>query len=129
MRAFVVSMVGLVALGCSPGIVLTRDGERVTAVEPADVPAECEMVGDVSIGIPPDAARPRTEEQLLMLMRNKAAEAGATHVMVESRERRGQGGDVHYRGRARAYVCPREPTDNVVSASAGAGTGVDTTGE
>ena len=59
------------------------------------------MLGDVSIGIPPDAARPRTEEQLVILMRNRAAESGATHVMVESREQRGTGTEEHWAGRAR----------------------------
>jgi hypothetical protein len=102
------SVVVLAATGCSTGIVLTDRGARVHDVSPTDVPGGCTMLGDVSIGIPPDAARPRTEEQLVILMRNRAAESGATHVMVESRERRGTGVDEHYSGRARGYRCPDE---------------------
>lgn len=100
------SVLALAAAGCSTGIVLTDRGARVHDVSPTEVPAGCTMLGDVSIGIPPDAARPRTEEQLVILMRNRAAESGATHVMVESRERRGSGVDEHWVGRARGYRCP-----------------------
>ena len=102
------SIVALAA-GCSTGIVLTDRGARVHDVSPTEVPGGCTMLGDVSIGIPPDAARPRTEEQLIILMRNRAAESGATHVMVESREQRATGAEEHWAGRARGYRCPDEP--------------------
>ena len=109
------SIVALAAAGCSTGIVLTDRGARVHDVSPTEVPGGCTMLGDVSIGIPPDAARPRTEEQLVILMRNRAAESGATHVMVESREQRGTGTEEHWAGRARGYRCPDEPATPVAA--------------
>jgi hypothetical protein len=81
----------------------------VQEVTAANVPPGCRLLGDVSIGIPPDAGRPRTEEQLVMLMRNKAAELGGTHVLVESREQRTEAGQQHYVGRGVTYVCPETP--------------------
>ncbi len=102
---FVIS--ALFASACSTAIVLTDRGEAVRKIEATDLPGGCRLVGDVSIGIPPDAARPRTEEELAFLMRNKAGERGATHVIVESSERQRDvaTGD-YYLGRGLAYTCP-----------------------
>ena len=95
----------LLATGCTLGISLTDRGTAVSEIAQADVPPGCTLVGDVAIGIPPDAARPRTEEQLVILMRNKAGEMGATHVVVVSRVPRGEGGSAHYVGQGTAYRC------------------------
>lgn len=109
-HASFVSVLSLaLATACSTGITLTGGGERVQHVSPADVPVGCNLLGDVAIGIPPDAARPRTEEQLIILMRNKAAEIGGTHVIVDSKSREeGAGGEEYWRGRGVAYACPEE---------------------
>lgn len=115
-RPKLLTPIALLAAGCATGIVLTDPGARVQDVAPTEVPAGCEMLGDVSIGIPPDAARPRTEEELVTLMRNKAAESGATHVMVESREQRGTATEPAYAGRARAYRCPEGEPEPVAPA-------------
>jgi hypothetical protein len=95
--------------GCATGITLTDAGEDVRHVQLADMPTGCNLLGDVAIGIPPDAARPRTEEDLVVLMRNKAGEMGGNHLIVESTdERTGQGGEPYYIGRGVAYACPEE---------------------
>lgn len=94
------------ALGaCSTALQLTDRGTLVTAVEGTEVPDGCTIIGDVGIGIPPDAGRPGTEEELVVLMRNKTAQMGGTHVVIEMRDRREDGGSVHYVGRGRAYRC------------------------
>ncbi len=111
--------------GCVTGIGLTNRGSHVQNVSQADAPLGCELMGDVAIGIPPDAGRPRTEEQLVTLMRNKAGEVGGTHVVVDfSEQRTGAGGEPYYVGRGRAYAChgtpetapheEREPIDDEV---------------
>lgn len=105
-RQLALAMAITAATGCATGIILTERGARVQEVATADIPTGCQMLGDVSIGIPPDAARPRTEEQLVTLMRNKAAEIGGTHVLVESREPRTEAGREHFVGRGVAYRCP-----------------------
>lgn len=106
-RVCAVLATALIATGCATGITLTERGSRVTNVSQADAPFGCELMGDVGIGIPPDAARPRTEDQLVILMRNKAAEIGATHVVVDmSEQRTGNAGEIYYVGRGRAYACP-----------------------
>ena len=110
-RELTVIVALVVATGCTTGIALTDRGAHVTRVAAADVPAGCRLVGDVAVGTPPDAGRPRTEEQLEMLMRNKAGESGATHVLIEQSELRGE----HWVGRGIAYACP-EPAAREVSA-------------
>ncbi len=105
----------VIAAGCTTGIALTDRGAEVTRIADADIAPGCRLLGDVAIGIPPDAGRPRTEEQLEMLMRNKAGEVGATHVVVEQSEDRGE----HWVGRGRAYRCPETPPPTVSAATAG----------
>ena len=63
-------------IGCSTSIALTDAGSRVQHIPRTEIPAGCRLVGDVAIGIPPDAATPRTEEELSILMRNKAGQEG-----------------------------------------------------
>lgn len=92
-------------MGCSGGIQLTERGTGVQQVTQAQMPGGCRLVGDVAIGLPPDAARPRTEEQLAMLMRNKAGEMGANYVVTETSEQRTEGGTDHWVGRGVAYTC------------------------
>ena len=84
--------------GCVGGIQLTERGSAVQHVTQAQMPGGCRLVGDVAIGLPPDAARPRTEEQLSMLMRNKAGEMGANHVVTETSEQRTDAGTDHWVG-------------------------------
>lgn len=105
----------VVATGCTTGIALTDRGSHVTTVSSVDLPPGCRLLSDVAIGIPPDAARPRTEEQLVMLMRNKAGEIGGTHVLIEQSEARGEA----WVGRGRAYACPETEPPTVSAASAG----------
>ena len=94
------------ALGaCSTALQLTDRGTLVSAVESSSIPDGCSIVGDVGIGIPPDAGRPSTEEELIILMRNKTGLMNGTHLVVEMRDRREDGGSVHYVGRGRAYRC------------------------
>jgi hypothetical protein len=90
---------------CSTALQLTDRGTLVTPIEGTHVPDGCTIVGDVGIGIPPDAGHPGTEEELVILMRNKTAEMGGSHVVIEMRDRREDGGSVHYVGRGRAYHC------------------------
>ncbi len=47
------NVLAVLLAGCSTGISLTGGGASVRDVAPVDVPAGCEMLGDVSIGIPP----------------------------------------------------------------------------
>jgi hypothetical protein len=99
----------IVALGCSSAIVLTDEGQTVQRVTDAEKPGGCRLLGDVAIGVPPDAARPRTEEELFVLMRNKAGEADGTHVVVDSTEQRDASTERPYWvGRGRSYACPEE---------------------
>jgi hypothetical protein len=95
------------ALGaCSTAIALTDRGTTVTEVGATGMPDGCALIGDVSIGIPPDAGRPGTEAELVILMRNKAGQMGGTHVLVESRTHRDDDGpNGHWVGRGRAYRC------------------------
>jgi hypothetical protein len=74
----------ILATGCATSIALTSGGTRVEHVQAADVPPGCNLLGDVPIGIPPDAARPRTEEQLVILMRNKTHEMGGNRVIIDT---------------------------------------------
>lgn len=109
-RSSILLVTLLLAFGCATGITLTGEGRRVQRVQVADMPTGCNLLGDVAIGIPPDAARARTEEELIVLMRNKAGENGATHLIVESTDHRtGRGGEPYYSGRGTAYACPNEP--------------------
>ncbi|MFK7987280.1 MAG: hypothetical protein AB8I08_14745 [Sandaracinaceae bacterium] len=110
--AHLLALSAFLSLGCSTGISLTSAGEGVRRVSAADAPTGCNLLGDVAIGIPPDAARPRTEEQLVILMRNKAGLLGGNHVVVDSTdERRDEGAtEPHWVGRGVAYACPIEAT-------------------
>jgi len=103
------ALIGLALAGCATGIQLTDAGEGVRHVSRADMPTSCNLLGDVAIGIPPDAARPRTEEELIMLMRNKTGELGGNYVVLDSSttEQDSDGRD-YYRGRGIGYACPEE---------------------
>lgn len=99
----------LLLTACATGITLTGGGAQVEYVSRADMPVGCNLLGDVAIGIPPDAARPRTEEQLVILMRNKAAELGGTHVIIDSKSQEtAAAGEEYWRGRGVAYACPED---------------------
>jgi len=99
----------LTLAGCATGIQLTEAGEGVRHVSRADMPTSCNLLGDVAIGIPPDAARPRTQEELILLMRNKTGELGGNYVVLDSSstEQDSDGRD-YYRGRGIGYACPEE---------------------
>lgn len=118
-------LIGLaLASGCSTGITLTSAGAGVEHIQAADTPVGCNLLGDVAIGIPPDAARPRTEETMITLMRNKAGEQGATHVVVESSESRRTEGEAeaHWVGRGIAYACDEDaPSSRAPVEDRGAG--------
>ena len=95
--------------GCSTGVVLTDEGTQVQNVSDVDMPTGCNLLGDVRIGIPPDAAMPSTRDELAILMRNKAGAMGGTHVVLEqAEERQRANGEPYFRGRGRAYACPDE---------------------
>jgi hypothetical protein len=98
-------------LGCAHRIVLTAEGATVQTTDNADLALECRLLYDVSIGVPPDAARPRTEEQLLMLMRNKVGQSGGNVLVVDSTDARTEGASAYYVGRGRAYRCPEQGAD------------------
>ncbi len=93
--------------GCGSEVALTPAGHHVVEVSEADLPDNCTLLGDVAIGWPPDAARPRTQKQLVLLMRNKTAEQGGNHVVLDSAQERHENGHPYYVGRARAYDCHR----------------------
>ena len=93
--------------GCSTAIQLTDQGQGVRHITRADMPGGCNLLGDIAIGIPPDAARPRTEEELHILMRNKTGELGGNHLVVDSaQQREDASGNPYYRGRGIGYACP-----------------------
>jgi hypothetical protein len=100
----------MLALGaCSTALTLTDRGTTVTEVGSTGMPDGCSLIGDVSIGVPPDAGRPDSEAELAILMRNKAGQLGGTHVLIESRQRHDDGGGrEHWTGHGRAYRC--DPT-------------------
>ena len=92
--------------GCAHQFALTTGGTNVKLIERSQLPDGCRVIADVSIGIPPDASVANTEAELRILMRNKAADMGATHVVVEQTEQRpGPDGIDHYVGSASAYGC------------------------
>ncbi|MEM9194996.1 MAG: hypothetical protein AAGF12_37810 [Myxococcota bacterium] len=96
-------------VGCSTAILLTPAGQRVNAVDDAERPASCRLIRDIPIGIPPDGAQPPTEEEMVFLMRNKAGEENATHLVVDYRELQNPDGNRPYwTGRGRAYRCEEE---------------------
>ena len=98
----------VLATACSAGISLTERGTLVHNVSRVDLPTGCNLLGDVSIGIPPDAARPRSEEELMILMRNKAGELGGNHVILDqSSSHPGNQGELIWSGRGIAYACPQ----------------------
>ncbi len=106
MIARIVVALALSLAGCSTALTLTEEGRTVHEVSQADVPDGCRLMSNVVIGMPPDGARPRTEAELAILMRNKAAEVGGTHVVIEFREQRGTGDAAYHVGRGTAYSCP-----------------------
>ncbi|HHH27123.1 MAG TPA: hypothetical protein ENK57_02070 [Polyangiaceae bacterium] len=96
--------------GCSTAIQLTDAGRGVQHVSRADMPTGCNLLGDIAIGIPPDAARPRTEEELHILMRNKTGELGGNHFVLDSmQEEQDASGAAYFRGRGIGYACPVAP--------------------
>lgn len=105
-----VAAVAAAATGCSTSIALTDKGQGVSRVTDAEKPGGCRLIGDVSIGVPPDAARPPTEDDLVTLMRNKAGTMGGTHVVVDSRDQRNPESETgsYWVGHGRAYACPQE---------------------
>ena len=127
-----VSLLSLTLLaGCATGITLTGGGSNVRHVSAADVPVGCNLLGDVAIGIPPDAARPRTEDELVILMRNKAAEIGGTHVIIESKnQHQDSAGEDYWRGRGIAYACPEDTgPDPLLQESSGSETSTEAPAE
>jgi hypothetical protein len=93
-------------VGCAHTFTLTTGGTKVKLVEHSALPDGCRVIADVSIGIPPDAAVANSEAELSILFRNKAADMGADHVVVEQTEQRpGADGINHYVGSASAYAC------------------------
>ena len=108
-RSFSSLIAILLCAGCATGISLTTRGSLVRNVPPNDVPVGCNVLGDVPIGIPPDAARPHSQEELVILMRNKAGELGGNYVIVDSSDHgAGPDGAVYYFGRGRAYSCSED---------------------
>lgn len=105
-----VAAVAAAAAGCSTSIVLTDKGQGVSHVTDAEKPGGCRLIGDVSIGVPPDAARPPTEDDLVTLMRNKAGTMGGSHLVVDARDQRNPESETgsYWVGRGRAYACPQE---------------------
>jgi hypothetical protein len=105
----------VVTSGCSTAIALTDSGRLVHVATDADLPMGCNLIGDVPIGTQADAARAATEDDLVILMRNKAGDLGGNHVVVDSKEPRGETEEGrHWVGRGRAYNCP--PTEAQPSA-------------
>ncbi len=103
------TFIALALAGCSTGVVLTDEGTQVQNVSDVDMPTGCNLLGDVRIGIPPDAAMPGSRDELAILLRNKAGAMGGTHVVLEqAEERERSNGEPSFRGRGRAYACPEE---------------------
>jgi len=126
-RVALAAAIGFVAAGCSSAIALTDEGTRVRRVTDAEKPGGCRLLGDVSIGVPPDAARPRTEDELILLMRNKAGEAGGDHLVVDASEQRNATSERPYwTGRGRAYACPEETAVPEEPGAGGNGDGEET---
>lgn len=116
--------------GCSTTIQLTAEGELVRVVSDAEIPGGCNLLGDVAVGIPPDAAQPPTRDELVSLLRNKAALNGATHLAVDqAQEHTGEAGMVWWRGRARGYACPAGASSDAAASSGGEASGDSTDAE
>ncbi len=100
------------AAACTTGIQLTDKGERTRELAMTDLPDGCRLIGDVTIGLPPDAGRPPTREDLIKLMRNRAGQNGGNVVVVDFVEERNPNDEDarHFVGRARSYLCP-EPEE------------------
>ena len=62
------TFIALALAGCSTGVVLTDEGTQVQNVSDVDMPTGCNLLGDVRIGIPPDAAMPGSRDELAILM-------------------------------------------------------------
>jgi hypothetical protein len=97
--------------GCTTGTALTAEGLRVEHVTQADLPGGCNFIADVPIGIAPDGSRPRTEDELSILLRNKAGEQGGDHVVTDFSEQRGTADEPRFVGRGRSYRCPPPPPE------------------
>ncbi len=91
--------------GCTSSISLTANGRGVNEVPQPDLPATCRLIGDVPVGISPDAATPPSRDDLVVLMRNKAGELGGDHVVIDFAEERGEEPRIRWAGRGRAYNC------------------------
>jgi hypothetical protein len=105
-RQFLLGLSVLLLTGCAHQFALTTGGTSVQLVEHGQLPDGCRVIADVSIGVPPDASVAATEAELAILMRNKAADMGADHLVIERSERRpGPNGVDSFVGSARAYAC------------------------
>lgn len=102
------------AAACTTGIQLTDKGERTRELSMTDMPSGCRLIGDVTIGLPPDAGRPPTREDLIKLMRNRAGQNGGNVVVVDFAEERNPNDEEarHWVGRARSYTCPEPEEDS-----------------
>jgi hypothetical protein len=100
------------AAACTTGIQLTDKGEKTRELSMTDMPSGCRLIGDVTIGLPPDAGRAPTREDLIKLMRNRAGQNGGNVVVVDFAEERNPNDEDarHWVGRARSYRCP-EPEE------------------
>jgi len=103
-----------IATGCSTAIMLTDQGEVVHVATDAELPGGCNLIGDIPIGLQSDAARPPTEGDLVILMRNKTGDQGGNYVVVDSKEQRGETEEGRFWvGRGRAYNCPPPEAERV----------------
>lgn len=105
-RRFLIGLSVTFLAGCAHQFALTTGGASVQLVEHAQLPDGCRVIAEVSIGVPPDASVAATEAELAILMRNKAADMGADHLVVERTERRpGPNGVDSFVGSTSAYAC------------------------
>lgn len=105
-RQFLLGLSVMLVAGCAHQFALTTGGTSVKLVERSQLPDGCRVIADVSIGIPPAAEIAATEDELRILMRNKAADVGADHLVIERTERLpGAEGADHFVGSASAYAC------------------------
>lgn len=93
-------------IGCGGG--LSGAGAQVDVLRTGSPPAECDLLGDVSIGVPPNTARPGSESEAITLMRNEAGADGAEYVVLVGTRERSDGGERYFEARGRAYDCPED---------------------
>ncbi len=120
-RLVVIIAIGcFAATGCSTAIALTDKGRTVHLTNQAELPMGCNLLGDIPIGLEADAARPQTEDELVILMRNKTGAQGGTHVIVDSKEERGETEEGRrWVGRGRGYNCPAGGPDTTTPSEEG----------